>query len=129
MSVTKNISKNKIADENKIVVDENKSRNETLTAELHFELFKQYAWLSSAVVGAIIILIQLKAVSIETDIYFALALLALSIFFSLLGQDHIVDSLLKGQDIYQTSKMLKLIRWASLGSLGLGAGYFTGQLI
>jgi hypothetical protein len=43
MSVTKNISKNKIADENKIVVDENKSRNETLTAELHFELFKQYA--------------------------------------------------------------------------------------
>lgn len=84
---------------------------------------------SSAVVGAIIILIQLKAVAIETDIYFALALLALSIFFSLLGQDHIVDSLLKGQDIYQTSKMLKLIRWASLGSLGLGAGYFTGQLI
>jgi hypothetical protein len=84
---------------------------------------------SSAVVGAIIILIQLKAVAIETDIYFALALLALSIFFSLVGQDHIVDSLLKGQDIYQTSKMLKLIRWASLGSLGLGAGYFTGQLI
>ncbi|WP_435274837.1 hypothetical protein ACMAZF_16490 [Psychrobium sp. nBUS_13] len=106
-------------------VNENKVKNETLTTELHFELLKQYAWLSSAVIGAIIFLVQLKAVEMGDDVYISLGLLGLSIFFSLVGQDHIVDSLLKGKDIYKMSKILKLIRGASMGCLGVGAGYFS----
>ena len=42
-------------------VEKNKIQNETITTELHFELLKQYAWLSSAIIGAVVILIQLKA--------------------------------------------------------------------
>jgi hypothetical protein len=109
-------------------VNENKVKNESLTTELHFELLKQYAWLSSAVIGAIIILVQLKAVEMGGDVYITLGLLGLSIFFSLIGQDHIVDSLLKGKDIYKMSKILKLIRGASMGCLGLGAGYFSAGI-
>ena len=110
------------------VIENNKS-NEILTTELHFELLKQYAWLSSAVIGAIIILIQLNAVTIGRSVYISLGLLGLSIFFSLIGQDHIVVSLLKGKNIYKMSKVLKLIRGASMGCLGLGAGYFSAGLL
>lgn len=110
-------------------VGANKAKNETLTTELHFELLKQYAWLSSAVIGAIIILIQLNVVVIGNGIYVSLAFLALSIFFSLVGQDHIVDSLLKGKNIYEMSKILKVIRGASMGFLGLGAGIFSAGFL
>ncbi|MEH6393323.1 hypothetical protein [Pseudoalteromonas sp.] len=109
-------------------VNENKVKNETLTTELHFELLKQYAWLSSAVIGAIIILVQLKAVEMGNDVYITLGLLGLSIFFSIVGQDHIVDSLLKGKDIYKISKTLKFIRGVSMGCLGIGAGYFSATV-
>lgn len=109
-------------------VDTIKTKNETLTTELHFELLKQYAWLSSAVIGAVIILIQLKAVEMSKDIYITLGFLALSIFISLVGQDYIVDSLLKGKDIYQTSRILKVIRATSMACLGLGAGYFIAGI-
>ena len=111
------------------LVNENKVKNETLTTELHFELLKQYAWLSSAVIGTIIILVQLKAVEMGNDVYISLGLLGLSIFFSIVGQDHIVDSLLKGKDIYKISKVLKLIRGVSMGCLGIGAGYFTATAL
>ena len=107
---------------------ENKVKNETLTTELHFELLKQYAWLSSAVIGAEIILVQLKVVEMGKYVYISLGLLGFSIFFSLIGQDHIVDSLLKGKDIYIISKVLKLIRMASMGFLGLGAGFFSAGM-
>ncbi|WP_405629495.1 hypothetical protein [Pseudoalteromonas sp. Ld20] len=110
-------------------VNENKEKNQTLTTELHFELLKQYAWLSSAVIGAIIVLVQLKAVEMGNNIYITLGLLGLSIFVSIVGQDHIVDSLLKGKDIYRISKILKLIRAVSMGCLGLAAGYFTATAL
>jgi len=74
------------------------------------------------------ILVQLKAVEIGDDVFISLALLALSIFFSLIGQDHIVDSLLKGKDIYRMSKILKLVRVVSMGCLGLGAGHFLAGI-
>jgi hypothetical protein len=105
-------------------VCENKTKNESLTTELHFELLKQYTWLASAVIGAVIILIQLKAVGLGKDVYISLGLLGLSIFISLIGQDYIVDSLLKGKNIYKISKILKLIRVTSMLCLALGAGYF-----
>jgi hypothetical protein len=107
------------------IADENKKKNETLTTELHFELLKQYAWLSSAVIGVIIFLIQLKIVAVGEAVYVSMASLGLSIFFAVIGQDHIVDSLLKGKDVYQISKMLKFIRGTSMGCLGFGAGYFS----
>ncbi|KPH62421.1 hypothetical protein AMS58_03980 [Pseudoalteromonas porphyrae] len=110
-------------------VNENKEKNQTLTTELHFELLKQYAWLSSAVIGAIIVLVQLKAVEMGNNIYITLGLLGLSIFVSIVGQDHIVDSLLKGKDIYRISKILKLIRAVSMGCLGVAAGYFTATAL
>ena len=42
-------------------VCENKTKNESVTTELHFELLKQYTWLASAVIGAVIILIQTES--------------------------------------------------------------------
>lgn len=114
--------------EEKLVAD-NKRKNETLTTELHFELLKQYAWLSSAVIGAIVVLIQLNVVAIGNDVYISLASLVLSIFFALIGQDYIVDSLLKGKDIYKISKILKFIRGSSMMCLGLGSGYFSAGFL
>lgn len=107
----------------------NKIRNETVTTELHFELLKQYAWLSSAVIGSIIVLVQLKAVEMGQDVYISLSLLGLSIFIALSSQDFIVDSLLKGKDIYSMAKMLKVARFVSMGCLGLGAGYFAAGIV
>lgn len=109
-------------------VSENKKKNETLTTELHFELLKQYAWLSSASIGAIIILIQLKAIEMGSDVYISLGLLGLSIFISVVGQDHMVDSLLKGRNIYKMSRILKLIRCTSMVCLGAGVGYLSAGL-
>lgn len=110
-------------------IDEQKLKNETITTELNFELLKQYAWLSSAGVGAIILLVQLKAVEVGGDVYISLGLLMLSIFFSISGQDYIVDSLLKGNNIYMISKTLKLFRGSSLLLLGIGIGFMVMQLI
>lgn len=117
--------------EEKVVADasgDNKVKNETIATELHFELLKQYAWLSSAAIGAVIILVQLKLVEIGRDIYISLAFLGLSILLSLIGQDHIVDSLLKGKTIFRISKILKLIRLVSMGCFGLGIGYFAAVI-
>ncbi|WP_269919032.1 hypothetical protein [Alteromonas sp. PRIM-21] len=110
-------------------VNSNKAKNETLTTELHFELLKQYAWFSSALFGAIIIMLQLKVVEIGNDVYVSLGCLGLSIFFSLVGQDYIVDSLLEGKDIYKITKAMKLIRVTSLILIGLGPGYFVACLL
>ncbi|MCH2191664.1 MAG: hypothetical protein MK188_12135 [Gammaproteobacteria bacterium] len=108
---------------------ENKIKNESLATELHFELLKQYAWLASAIIGAVIVLVQLEAIAMGKDVYISLGLLALSIFFSLVGQDHIVDSLLKGKNIYQISRILKLVRITSMGCLAFGASYISSGII
>ncbi|NTS76186.1 hypothetical protein HR060_04825 [Catenovulum sp. SM1970] len=107
----------------------NKAKNAHLVTELHFDLLKQYAWFSSAVIGAVIVLIQLNAIEIGQDVYTALALLSLSILVSLTGQDYIVDSLLKGKEIYQIAKILKLLRAISMFCLGVGTGYITAEII
>lgn len=105
--------------------ESNKNRNETVVTELHFDLFKQYAWLSSALIGAIILLLQSGSLNLNIQTYTALALLGASIYLSLSGQDHIVNSLLKGRDIYSASKRLKLFRFLSLLALGAGIGIFA----
>lgn len=53
-------------------VEKNKIQNETITTELHFELLKQYAWLSSAIIGAVVILIQLKVLTLGSKVYIPL---------------------------------------------------------
>ncbi len=117
-----------VEERNELESFNNIARNETLATELHFELLKQYAWLSSAAIGAMIILVQLKAVVIGTDIYISLGLLSLSIFISVLGQDYIVETLLKDKDIFKIAKKLKVMRYTSLYLMGTGAGYFLAGL-
>ena len=109
-------------------LENSNEKNETLTTELHFELLKQYTWLSSATIGAIVVLVQLKAVEIGADVYIPLTLLGSSILICISGQDHIVDALLKGKNIFQIAKILKLIRFASLLLLGTGIGYFIASM-
>ena len=109
-------------------IENNKAKNETVITELHFELLKHYAWLSSAIVGAIIILAQTGITEMDVHVFVSLALLGLSIMISLTGQDHMVDSLLKGKSIYSIAKLMKFLRVASLLCLGMGAGYFSANI-
>ena len=109
--------------------EENKARNETLTTELHFDLFKQYAMLASAMGGAFILMLQLSPdMTLDKDAFVSLALFGGSIFTSLSGKDYIVDSLLKGKDIYSISTRLKFHRYIALIALGMGVGFFVGNL-
>ena len=94
-----------------------------------FELLKQYVWLSSAIIGAIILLVQLKVVPVDDVIYKTIGFLILSIFFALIGKDSIVDALLSGKTIYDVSTYMKLLRYLSMITLGLGVGVFIGGII
>ena len=109
-------------------VEHGKIKNETLATELHFELLKQYARLSSAVCGGLILLIQMNVIEAGRDVYISLSLFGLSILCSIFGQDYIVDSLLKGKSIYDIAKSLNRIRFISMFSVGVGAGYLNASL-
>ena len=95
-------------------IESNKAKNETVITELHFDLLKHYAWLSSAIIGAIIILAQIGVTEMNVHVFVSLGLLGLSILISLTGQDHMVDSLLKGKSIYSIAKLMKVLRVTSL---------------
>ena len=110
------------------LVESNKLNNETVTTELHFELLKQYAWLSSVITGAVVILIQLKVVSFNSDLYMPFICFGASILISLFGQDFIVDSLLKGKTIYCVSNKIKIYRYTSMFTLFVGLGMLIGSL-
>lgn len=110
------------------LVENNKANNETLTTELHFELLKQYAWLSSVITGAVVILIQLKVVSFSADLYLPFICFGASILISLLGQDFIVDSLLQGKTIYRISNKIKIFRYISMFTLFVGVGMLAGTI-
>ena len=107
------------------LVEDNKVKNETLTTELYFELLKQYAWLASAIIGAVVFLIQLKVVSFDSNIYAPLGFFCFSLINSLLGQDFIVESLTKGKTIYDISKKVHIFRWLSIIGLGIGVGMLS----
>ncbi len=111
------------------LIEESRKSNVILTSELHFELLKQYAWLSSTAIGGLALLAQLNAIPIGKDLYISLAFFVISIFSALFGQEHQVDSLLKGKDVYKISKTLTLFRVTSMGSLGVGVGYFGAGFI
>ncbi|MFC4654837.1 hypothetical protein ACFO3I_07415 [Rheinheimera marina] len=102
--------------------------NETLATELHFELLKQYAWLSSAICGGLVLLIQTKLIEAGKDVYIALAIFGLSVLSSILGQDYMVDSLLKGKNVFQVAKQLARIRFFSVFAIGIGSGYLVAGL-
>ena len=107
------------------LVEDNKVKNETMTTELYFELLKQYAWLSSAIIGAVVFLIQLKVVSFDSKIYAPLGFFCFSLINSLMGQDFIVESLTKGKTIYDISKKIQIFRWLSIIGLGIGVGMLS----
>lgn len=99
--------------------------NEVLTTELHFDLLKQFAWLSSAAIGAVVVMLQLNAIEANKDIFISLGLLGFSILTAIYGQDYIVDSLLKGKNIYQIAKQLNRVRFITMFCFGIGLGYFS----
>ena len=104
-------------------VEDSKAKNETLTTELHYELLKDYAQLSSATIGAVVFLIQLAVLSFDSNIYMSLGIFVFSIFTSLIGQDLIVDSLAKAKTIYDITKKLKIFRSVSMFSQGQGLDF------
>ncbi|WP_372627872.1 hypothetical protein [Arsukibacterium sp.] len=110
------------------VTEQNKSKNEALATELNFELLKQYAWLSSAVCGGLILLIQMEVIESGKDVYISLMFFGLSILCAIFGQDYIVDSLLKDKRIYDISTILSRIRFVAMMSIGIGAGYLNASL-
>lgn len=110
------------------VTDDNKVKNETVTTELHFELLKQYAWLSSVIIGASVVLVQLKIVTFSPELYFPFICFGASILMSLFGQDFIVDSLSKGKTIYCIAKKVKVYRYSSMFTLFIGVGLLTGRV-
>ena len=103
--------------------------NEVLAAELTFELFKQYTWLSSAIIGAVVVLIQLKAIELGSTVYFPVGFLALSILISFLGKDLVADSLLRGKSIFEIKTQVSLMRIAALFSMGMGIGYLASNFL
>lgn len=111
------------------LIQENKAKNETVTTELHFELLKQYAWFSSVVIGAVVILIQLKVVSFSADLYLPFGCFGASILISLFGQDYIVESLIDGKTIYDISKKTKIYRVLAMFTLFMGTGMLAATLI
>lgn len=111
------------------LTEENKKNSVILTSELHFELLRQYAWLSSTAIGGLVLLAQLGAIPIGKDLYISLAFFVISIFSAISGQEYQVDSLLKGKDIYKVSKTLTLLRGTSMSTLGVGIGYFAAGFI
>jgi hypothetical protein len=110
-------------------VNENIVKNESLVTELHFELLKQYAWLGSAIIGALVVLIQLGTITVNKNIYISLACFSLSIVISILGQDYLVERLTNGDSLQKLSKKLKLIRHSSFMLIAFGAGFSTPQFI
>ncbi|MEI5638366.1 MULTISPECIES: hypothetical protein [unclassified Pseudoalteromonas] len=109
--------------------EDNKDKNETVTTELNFELLKQYAWLSSVITGAVVILIQLKVIQFNADFYIPFICFGASILISLFGQEFIVDSLLKGKTIYCVSNKVKIYRHTSMFTLSFGVGMLAANLI
>jgi hypothetical protein len=119
----------KSSTEDKAILEENKLKNEKVLTELHFELLKQYAWFSSAIIGAVVVLIQMKIISFDSNVYIPLLCFCFSILNSLIGQDFIVESLTKGKSIYDISKKVYLLRMLSIFGLGLGVGLLFGSFI
>lgn len=92
-------------------------------------MLKQYAWLSSAIIGAVVILIQLKVLTLGSKVYIPLGCFCFSILNSLIAQDYIVESLTKGKTIYDISKKVYILRNFSIFGLGLGVGLLANSFI
>ncbi len=97
-------------------------RNEASIIELHFELFKQFAWLGSATIGAIVLLIQLDVLSLNSALSKAIAAFAVSIILSIFGQVSLVSSLAAGKSINQLRSAMGLYTMLTLFVFGIGVG-------
>lgn len=106
-----------------------KLRNEEITTQLHFDLLKQYAWLSSAGIGAMIVLIQLKVMILGPETFISLGMLGGAVITAVFGQDYLVDSLSRGKTIYEVEGKIKFYRYPSLALFGAAMGSVSVHLI
>ncbi|WP_440053906.1 hypothetical protein ACSLBF_13655 [Pseudoalteromonas sp. T1lg65] len=108
---------------------EHHSMREQQAAALMFDLFKHYAWLGAASIGGIVVLLQIKVVTLSLDVYISMALLASSVLLSLLAKEYLVDSLLGNRTPFHESKMIIVLRRLTLFSLSVGVGFFMGSIV
>ena len=73
-------------------------------------------------IGAMLLLVQLKAVEMGMKVYMPISVLAFTIFISLLGKDMLVNALLEGKAVHEISNSINRIRVSVLIRLGIGMG-------
>lgn len=112
-----------------LIIEEDKSLEEALATETTFELFKQYSWLASAVIGLVILLVQLKMITVGLDMYIPLVAAGFSILIATVAKDIIVETLLTGKTILEIRTSLKIHRLLAMFSLGVSIGYTITILV
>jgi len=110
-----------LADPNDTEKD-NMNRNESVLVELQFAMFRQFAWLGSTVIGAIVVLIQLKIIELQAPIYRAIFCFAFSIGTSIFGQIILISSLSRGKSIYDISTSMTIHTYLIVFLFGFGFG-------
>jgi hypothetical protein len=95
--------------------------------ELQFELLKQFAWLSSTIIGAIVVLLQLDQVTLGKHVYTALSCFAISVVISVQGQDYLVSKLAEGKVLEDLASRMKRIRITAFGLICFGVGIMVSH--
>jgi hypothetical protein len=113
---------NELSERPKTETDANSHRQEVLTTEINFELLRQYAWFSSAVIGAVIVLMQAGVVENGAMTYIAISLISVATFASIIGQSYIAESLLKGKTVFEIANTLNRVRTIAMFFMGMGGG-------
>jgi hypothetical protein len=85
-------------------------------------MFKQFAWLGSAAIGAIAILVRLEVLEVSTHLYIAFGAIAISILASIFAQINLVSLLGQGKTVYEQQLVLRIHLIISLLALGFGVG-------
>jgi hypothetical protein len=103
--------------------------DESVKVTLFFELFKQLAWLSSASIGAVVLILQLKQWPVTDMIIWALIALAISVLTSVLAQASMVSEMTEGKSLHQLKKMLTIMMACCLFLQGVGMGMSITYLL
>ena len=116
------------AKEESAEIKENKLRNEAVLTDLYFQMFKQLAWLGSAIIGGTVILMRMDILELDKTTLFGIGLIAFTILNSIFCQVHLVEELAKGKTIYQIKKTLSIMLMISILALGAGVGSLSKEL-
>ena len=101
---------------------ENIQRNEASIIEVYFEMFKQFAWLGSATIGGIVLLVQLNVLEMNAALSKEVAAFAISILLSIFGQISLVAALASGKTVAELRTAMTLYTIFILFVFGLGIG-------